>query len=39
MPDPRSDDIDIRWPEPQEDPEEEPTEPWARLLDRLEGDE
>jgi hypothetical protein len=21
---------EVEWPEPQEDPEEEPTEPWAK---------
>jgi len=25
---------EVVWPEPREDPDEEPAEPWARLLDR-----
>jgi hypothetical protein len=27
------DDNGIDWPEPREDPPEEPAEPWARLAD------
>jgi len=33
--------IEVEWPDPQEDPEEEPVEPWARRveerLDRWKG--
>jgi len=25
----------IKWPEPREDPKEEPTEPWAKLRDKI----
>ena len=26
----------VEWPAPQEDPDEEPREPWANLLERAE---
>ena len=25
----------VNWPEPRDDPKEEPTEPWAKLRDRI----
>jgi len=31
-----SDDPPVEWPEPREDPDEEPSEPWAKLKDRIE---
>ena len=29
----------VVWPEPREDPPEEPAEPWARLAERKLGEE
>jgi hypothetical protein len=29
----------INWPDPRDDPDEEPTEPWARIIDRNKEDE
>jgi hypothetical protein len=30
---------EVEWPEPCEDPDEEPTEPWAKLALRKKGEE
>lgn len=27
---------EVAWPEPRDDPEAEPAEPWARITERLE---
>lgn len=29
---------EVEWPPPREDPPEEPTEPWARIVDLLEDE-
>jgi hypothetical protein len=29
----------VTWPEPRADPPEEPTEPWAKLAERIVGEE
>jgi hypothetical protein len=34
MRDRRDDNAEPRWPDPADDPDEEPAEPWARLRDR-----
>lgn len=30
--------LTVKWPPPREDPEQEPSEPWARLRDRVEDE-